>query len=80
METDLLNNLYLMGGLLAAIFVIVWRLTSASQKAILYRLEKVEHRLKKVEDRLKKVEDRLGKVEHRLGKVEDRLTKVEGGV
>ena len=47
MDPDLLNNLYLMGGLLAAVFVIVWRLNSASQKAILSSVGKIEYRLEK---------------------------------
>ena len=42
MDPDLLNNLYLIGGLLVAIVVIVWRFTSASQKAIQYSVDSIQ--------------------------------------
>ncbi len=88
MDPDFLNNLYLMGGLLAAMFVIVWRLTSASQKAVAQSInflqlqikdlaDRMESGFARVEERLGKVETRLGKIETRLGKVETRLGKVE---
>ena len=80
METDLLNNLYLMGGLLAAIFVIVWRLNSASQKAILSSVGKVEYRLEKVEYRLTKVEGGMINLQTEMAVVKDRLGKVEQSV
>ena len=80
MDPDLLNNLYLMGGLLAAVFVIMWRLNSASQKAILYSVEKVEYRLEKVEDRLTTVEGGVSNLQTEMAVVKDRLGKVEEGL
>ena len=81
MDPDFLNNLYLMGGLLAAMFVIVWRLTSASQKAVGQSINFLQLQIKDLADRMEsgfaRVEERLGKVETRLGKVETRLGKVE---
>ena len=70
---DLLNNLYLMGGLLAAIFVIMWRLNSASQKAIQYSVDSLQVSLTKVEGG-------VSNLQTEMAGVKDRLTKVEGGV
>ena len=62
-----------MGGLLAAIFVIMWRLNSASQKAIQYSVDSLQVSLTKVEGGVSNLQtDMAG--------VKDRLTKVEGGV
>ena len=90
MDPDFLNNLYLVGTLLATMSVIVWRFTSVSQKAIQHSVDSLQLQIKdqadrmesgftKLEDRLGKVENRLGKVENRLGIVENRLGKVEVG-
>ena len=81
MDPDFLNNLYLVGGLLVAMFVIVWRLTSASQKAVGQSINFLQLQIKDLADRMEsgfaRVEERLGTVETRLGKVETRLGKVE---
>ena len=81
MDPDFLNNLYLMGGLLAAMFVIVWRLTSASQKAVAQSINFLQLQIKDLADRMEsgfaRVEERLGKIETRLGKIETRLGKIE---
>ena len=81
MDPDFLNNLYLMGGLLAAMFVIVWRLTSASQKAVAQSINFLQLQIKDLADRMEsgfaRVEERLGTVETRLGIVETRLDIVE---
>ena len=81
MDPDFLNNLYLMGGLLAAMFVIVWRLTSASQKAVGQSINFLQLQIKDLADRMEsgfaRVEERIGTIETRLGKVETRLGKVE---
>ena len=94
MDPDLLNNLYLMGGLLAAIFVIMWRLNSASQKAIQYSVDSLQVSLTKVEagvsnlqtemigvkDRLAKVEAGVSNLQAEMIGVKDRLGKVEQSV
>ena len=81
MDPDFLNNLYLMGGLLAAMFVIVWRLTSASQKAVGQSINFLQLQIKDLADRMEsgfaRVEERIGTIETRLGIVETRLGKVE---
>ena len=81
MDPDFLNNLYLMGGLLAAMFVIVWRLTSASQKAVAQSINFLQLQIKDLADRMEsgfaRVEERIGTIETRLGIVETRLGKVE---
>ena len=81
MDPDFLNNLYLVGGLLVAMFVIVWRLTSASQKAVGQSINFLQLQIKDLADRMEsgfaRVEERLGTVETRLGKVETRLGIVE---
>ena len=85
MDPGLLNNLYLVGGLLAAIFVIVRRLTSASQKAVVQSIEQsiaylqlqitgLKDDTQEVKDRLEKVEDRL---ERGLTKVDDRVRSLQ---
>ncbi len=94
MSPDFLNNLYLIGGLFAALSMVMWRLHAATQKTfevlqqqlegrldkIEIRLDKVEARLDKIEIRLDKVEARLDKIEIRLDKVESHLNNLEGGL
>lgn len=77
MDPVLLNNLYLVGGLLAAIFVIVRRLTSASQKAIEQSIAYLQLQITGLKDDTQEVKDRLEKVEDRL---ERGLTKVDDRV
>ena len=87
MSPDFLNNLYLIGGLFAALSMVMWRLHAATQKTFEVlqqqlegRLDKIEIRLDKVEARLDKIEIRLDKVESRLHKVESHLNNLEGGL
>ena len=88
MNPDLLNNLYLVGGLLVAISMIVRRFTSVSQKSIQHSVDSLQLQIKSLQLQIKeqadrmesgftKLEDRFGKVENRLGTVESRLGKVE---
>ena len=80
MDPDLLNNLYLIGGLLAAIFVIVWRFTSASQKAIQYSVDSLQLQIKDQSNRITKVEEGVISLQVEMVGVKDRLGKVEEGL
>ena len=80
MSPDFLNNLYLIGGLFAALSMVMWRLHAATQKTFEVLQQQLEGRLDKIEIRLDKVEARLDKIEIRLDKVESHLNNLEGGL
>lgn len=84
MDPDLLNNLYLMGGLLAAMFMMVWRLTSANRRTVGQSIDSLQLQIKnladrmesgftRMEDRLEKVDDRVRDLQMDMAVVKDRL-------
>lgn len=88
MDPGFLNNLYLAGTLLAAIFMIVWRLNAASQKlnaasqetvlqSINYLKLQIEAGVSNLQTEMAGVKDRLGKVENGLTVVDNRVRDLQ---
>ena len=84
MDPDFLNNLYLAGGLLAAMFMIVRRFTANNQKAVGQSIDYLQLQIKgladrmesgftRIEDRLEKVDDRVRDLQMDMAVVKDRL-------
>ena len=77
MDPNLLNNLYLVGGLLAAMFMIVRRFTKDLGNRIESGLERVENRLGTVKGDVSNLQTEMADVKDRLEKVDDRVRDLQ---
>ena len=92
MSPDFLNNLYLVGGLITAMFVIMWRFSAADRKLVQQTVAVLQLQIQGVDESLRLqiqgvneslqlqiqgIYDRLTKIENRLDKLEDQVRRLQ---